>query len=203
LCSERPAKRYCPAKQTTICGFCCGTKREVEIDCPGSCPHLRAGRAYENDHRTPDSELVTRVRGLGQNFPSQNREILSSLTIAIAEERQESPWLVDTDVIETWKALYATTRTLSAGIYYETLPEGTFRIALYRRLKAVLDAAMNPSPDTPALKVSDALRVIDFLTYIAIVNANNRPRSRQYLDEVSEVAQRSAPASQASGLIVP
>src|SRR5687767_3126142 len=100
LCSERPAKRFCPAKEATICGFCCGTKREVEIDCPGVCPYLRAGRAYENDHRVPDPELTMRMRGLEKAFPYQHRDILTSLTLAIAEERQQSPWLMDSDVIE-------------------------------------------------------------------------------------------------------
>ena len=43
---------------------------------------------------------------------------------AVAEERLASPWLVDRDVEEVYRALSATMKTLSSGIYYESLPEG-------------------------------------------------------------------------------
>ena len=53
------------------------------------------------------------------------------------------------------------------------------------------------------VKAGQVLAVIDFLTYIATVNANNRPRSRQYLDGVSEATQMAQPAPLSSGLILP
>jgi len=71
LCSERSAKRFCPAKQTTICAVCCGMKREVEIDCPGSCVHLKAGRSYESDRKQIDAEIVTRAKPFNQHFMNE------------------------------------------------------------------------------------------------------------------------------------
>ena len=49
-------------------------------------------------------------------------------------------WTVDVE--EVYRALSATMKTLSSGIYYESLPEGAVRISLFRRLKAILDALM-------------------------------------------------------------
>ena len=72
--------------------------------------------------------------------------VLKAINKSIAQERPASPWLVDKDVIEVYKALAATMRTLSSGIYYESLPEGTVRLSLFRRLKTVFDELMKPDP---------------------------------------------------------
>jgi hypothetical protein len=194
LCSVRSAKRFCPAKSTEICPVCCGTKREIEIDCPGDCPHLKAGRTYESAKRPPDPELMAMVERFDEDFLQQFSPILDVLSRAVNEERQVSPWLVDNDVIETYKALTATLKTLSGGIYYESLPEGPLRIALFQRLRRTLDELMQPQPDArrDALKVSEAIEVTSFLTLAATANASGRPRSRQYLDWLSRMIRGAA-----------
>src|SRR3954468_18281999 len=94
LCSERSAKRYCPAKTTQICPLCCGSKRQIEIDCPSTCPHLRSGRDYEAAKRPPDPELAASVQHLENEFLDQFSPVLDGLTLAVVAERQSSPWLV-------------------------------------------------------------------------------------------------------------
>lgn len=203
LCSTRPGKRYCPAKDVQICAVCCGTKREVEIDCPGSCVHLKAGRSYEAEKRTPDPELAAKVQKYDNEFLYQFSPILDGISRAVVEERLQSPWLVDNDVIEVYKALNATMKTLSSGIYYESLPEGPFRISLFRRLKALMDDLMQPNGESRALKVSEALDILDFLTFAAQVNSSVRPKSRRYLDWLTDMAGAQPAAQQSSGLILP
>src|SRR5262245_21091032 len=122
LCSERSAKRYCPAKDVEICAVCCGTKREIDIDCPSSCTYLKASRSYEAEKPIIDSALVAKVQKYDQHFVDLYQPVLSLVNEAVVEERVASPWLVDLDVIEVYKSLAATMRTLSSGIYYETLP---------------------------------------------------------------------------------
>src|SRR6185295_19407451 len=146
LCSERAGKRYCPAKDAQICAVCCGTKREIEIDCPSSCPYLKASRSYEAEKRIPDPELAAKVRKYDHRFVERFNPALDAISRAVAEERMEAPWLVDTDVIEVYKALAATMKTLSSGIYYESLPEGPVRLSLFRRLKNAFDELMKPDP---------------------------------------------------------
>jgi hypothetical protein len=53
------------------------------------------------------------------------------------------------------------------------------------------------------MKVSDAIDVLTFLTYVATVNSNSRPRSRQYLDLLNSMADQSAQEKRAGNLIVP
>ena len=187
-----------------ICAVCCGTKREVEIDCPSSCPHLIAGRSYEAEKRALDPQLAAKAQSFDTDFIYRFSPVLNALSGAVVEERIASPWLVDPDVIEVFKALGATMKTLSSGIYYETLPEGPIRLALFRRLRAVLDGLMQPNPETRehTLRTSEAVEVMDFLILVATAHSNARPKSRQYLDWLSHVP-GAAQAEQPSSLIFP
>jgi len=205
LCSERPAKRFCPAKETRICPVCCGSKREVEIDCPSSCHHLIAGRVYESDRRSPDPQLESEVRRFDKSFIHRHTPVLNAVSLAICEERTVALWLLDTDVIEVFKDLTKTMKTLSSGIYYESLPESVVRVSLFHRLKQLFDGFMQPQPEglEQSLKLPDAIDVLTFLTYVATVNSNSRPRSRQYLDLLDSMAYQTAPEKRAGNLIIP
>src|SRR3989442_2247168 len=37
---KRKPGRFCPAKGEKICAVCCGTEREVTLDCPADCAYL-------------------------------------------------------------------------------------------------------------------------------------------------------------------
>src|SRR5580765_1616933 len=131
LCSSRSAKRFCPAKDAQICAVCCGTKREIEIDCPSSCGYLKASLSYEAEKPVIDPDLVAKIRKYDNKFVERSHYVLAALNGSVDEERMASPWLVDKDAIEVYKALAATMRTLSSGIYYESLPDGTVRLSLF------------------------------------------------------------------------
>lgn len=109
-------------------------------------------------------------------------------------------------MIEVYKALNATMKTLSSGIYYESLPDGAVRLSLFRRLKTLLDQLMQPDAhaDRNVLKVSEIVDVLDFLTVACQMNSSVRPRSRRYLDWLSQRAGRTDAATErSSGLIIP
>jgi hypothetical protein len=204
LCSERPAKRYCPAKETQICPVCCGTKREIEIDCPSSCAYLKASRSYEAEKPVIDPELSVKIRKYDDAFVHRFHHVLDMINRAVVEERMASSWLVDHDVVEVFKALAATMRTLSSGIYYESLPEGPMRVSLYRRIKEGIDQLMRPdvAGDHPVLKATEAVDVLDFITCAAQANSGIRPRSRRYLDWICDTFGYPQP-QKPSGLIIP
>ena len=100
-------------------------------------------------------------------------------------------------------------RTLSSGIYYESLPETPVRLSLFRRLKSIFDELMKPDPGgvRNALKVTEAMEVLDFLTLVAQANSSVRPKSRRYLDWIGgRIGARFGdryPAAQSSGIILP
>jgi hypothetical protein len=206
LCSARSAKRFCPAKDVRICAVCCGEKREIEIDCPSSCSYLKASRSYEFEKPVLDPDLQARMRKFDDNFVQRYQYVLAVINAGIVEERLGSGWLVDSDVIEVYKALGTTLRTLSSGIYYESLPEGPVRLSLFRRLKSALDELMQPDPSAqrPLLKSSEAVEVMDFITLVAQLNTTVRPRSRRYLDWTAETFGYPHPEQQQrGGLIIP
>ena len=204
LCSARSGKRYCPAKDTQICTVCCGSKREIEIDCPSSCSYLKASRSYAAEKPVLDPQLVAKIQKYDSGFIERFHHVLAAINGSVAEERLNSPWLVDSDVIDVYKALGTTMRTLSSGIYYESLPEGTVRVSLFRRLKNLFDTLMQPDAagEHPVMKASDAVEVLEFVMFAAQMNTSTRPRSRRYLDWVSETFGSFQP-QQSSGLIIP
>jgi len=204
LCSQRAGKRYCPAIAEHICPVCCGTKREIEIDCPSSCSYLKASRTYEAEKPLPDPELAAKAGQYDVRFFEQYHLVLDALTDAIIEEHLHSKWLVDSDVLEVFKALKATMKTLSSGIYYESLPEGPARLSLFRRLKGLMDELMQPDPTggRKILKTSEVMEILDFVTLVAEGHSSIRPKSRRYLDWITEkFADRTQP--QSSGIILP
>jgi hypothetical protein len=164
-----------------------------------------AGRAYEDDRRTPDPQLALAVQGFDKSFIYQHSPILNAVCLAVCEERSASPWLMDNDVIEVLKHLVSTMKTLSSGIYYETLPENAIQVSLFRRLKGLLDGFMQPQTQglEQSLKISDAVDILSFLTLTATVNSNSRPRSRQYLDLLNSMAEQVEPGKRQGNLIVP
>ena len=50
ICGKRRPERFCPAKCEKICAICCGTEREVALDCPSDCSFLIAAHRYEIEH---------------------------------------------------------------------------------------------------------------------------------------------------------
>jgi len=205
LCSTRSGKRYCPAIAEQICAVCCGTKREIEIDCPSSCSYLRASREYELDKPMPDPEVAARMHRYDQQFVERYHVALDALTQSVLEERTQSRLLVDNDAIEVFKCLKETMKTLSSGIYYESAPQGPVRLSLFRRLKGILDDLLQPdgTMGRDTLKVTEALDILEFLTLVALANTSVRPKSRRYLDWVSERFGSRSEAPQASGIILP
>jgi hypothetical protein len=164
-----------------------------------------AGRVYESDRRNADPQLGSAVQKFDKNFTYRHTPVLNSVCLAICDERITSPWLLDTDVIAVLKDLAKTMTTLSAGIYYESLPESVVQVSLFHRLKQLFDGFMQPQAQSlePSLKVSDAIDVLTFLEYFATVNSNSRPRSRQYLDLLNTMAEQSAQENRAATIIVP
>src|SRR5258707_1368017 len=86
ICEKRKPNRFCPAKGETICAICCGTGREVTIDCTPDCPHLAAAHRYEDEHPRalpPETPL------LDVNLPSDvihtQQQIMAAFAFTIAK----------------------------------------------------------------------------------------------------------------------
>lgn len=165
--------------------------------------HLKAGQSYESERKPIDPAVLARVQNFGQDFVQHYGPILAVMGQTVTEERRTSGWLVDADVAEVYKALSATMKTLSSGIYYETVPEGPIRASLFRRLKSILDRLMEASDTQRALRTSEVLNILEFLSLTVALNSSGRPKSRQYLEWIAAASGPLEPSAESSRLIIP
>jgi len=187
ICERRKPKRFCPAKGEKICAVCCGTEREVTIDCPADCFYLIAARRYEDEHRKPIAP--EQVPYPDVQFPSdfvhERRAVLSGLGYSILKFGGENLSLNDAEVLDALSALAETYRTLGTGIYYERPPETPLARALYSQLAQFLQEFKKEEAQRTgfsSLKDSEAFQLLVFLLRVGRHETNGRPRSRAFLD---------------------
>ncbi|MGO9274901.1 MAG: hypothetical protein ACLQOO_32510 [Terriglobia bacterium] len=189
ICQKRKAKRYCPAKGENICSVCCGTEREVTIDCPSDCPHLVASRGYDWQRRQNDGSLdwsqgpFPEAR-LDRDFITDHAELTFALSYAICLFAHDQRSLVDSDVIAALKSLAETYRTLSSGIYYEKLPDYRLQAELYQALQTALADFKKKQVQAmmSSVRDSEVRDVLVSMAQLGYVRQNGRPKSRAYLD---------------------
>jgi hypothetical protein len=187
ICLRRPEKRFCPAKGERICAVCCGTEREVTIDCPADCEHLVAARRWEAEHRKPlpPAEVPYPDTRFPAELVHRHRPLVSGLGLTLLHYAHETRDVVDADALAAFAALAEALRTLAAGIYFERPPEAGHARALYDRLAAFLREARERQAQEPGLAAlgdTDAFHLAVFLLRIARMETNGRPRSRAFLD---------------------
>jgi hypothetical protein len=197
ICGKRKAERYCPAKGEKICAVCCGTEREISMDCPSDCSYLVAAHRYEDQRQrelpadTPflEAKIPQDVIYMHQNF-------LSRLAFAVAKFSAAHPDTADPDVLAAIEALAETHRTLSSGILYEKPPAAPLSRELYGALAAFIAEARReaaragevPESNVSALtgaggiKDSEIFALLVFLYRMGLLRTNGRPRARRFVE---------------------
>lgn len=187
ICAKRPAKRWCPAKGAKICTVCCGTEREVTIDCPSDCRYLIEARRQEREHRKPlpAQEVPFADLGIDPGLVREQRGIISGLGFTIVRFAQENPSARDADVLAALKALAETYRTLGSGLYYERPPEDRVQAALYADLAKFIEQARKAEAErtgVTTLKDGEVFPLLVFLLRVGRHETNGRPKSWAFLD---------------------
>jgi hypothetical protein len=185
ICQKRKPGRFCPAKAEKICALCCGTEREVTIDCPPDCGYLTAAHRYEEQHpRTlpPDTPLLD-VR-LTSDAVHTNGQLLSALAFTIAKFCAQQHAATDPDVLASLAALAETYRTLATGIIYEQRPAALVQGELYDDLARFLEDTKQRAMQNSGgrLKDSEILHLLVFLFRMGLLRANGRRRSRRFIE---------------------
>ncbi len=187
ICSKRKPQRYCPAKGETICAVCCGTEREVTIDCPADCPYLVAAHHYEEEHRKPPDRA-------GIPFPDENfraeiiyehENVFAGLIFTILKFARAHPDLTDPEVLQALHSLAETTRTLARGVYFERPPESQLPRALYDDLTGFLAEVKQRGAESsgfPTAKDSEVFYILVLLLRLGTNQTNGRPKSRAFLE---------------------
>ena len=193
LCNRRKGKRHCPAKNAMICAQCCGEKRILEIDCPESCPYLKAGRSHEvqlesaRHLRTSDPmKQQMRARVLSRFEP-----VVAHLEYVLAEERRASRNLTDSEVAEAVDLLLRTYRTEEKGIFYEHTSSNLKIDMLRRRLGEIMKTYRDPpSPQQGRLKLEDALDCLEFIRGLVASHIQERHSATSYVDFLARTMPR-------------
>ena len=192
ICQKRKAKRFCPAKAEKICSVCCGTEREVTIDCPSDCPHLVASREHDYQRRDVDwSRLPFPDAKITAPFLTAHEDLLLELSYAICLYARDNSALVDSDVIAALQSLAEAYRTLSSGIVYENPPAYRIQRELYEAVKTRIEEYKTEQREERGEMLLTAARnvrngelrdALVFLTQLGVLKSNGRPKGRAYLD---------------------
>ena len=206
ICNQRKVKRFCPARGDNICAVCCGTEREVTIDCPSDCPHLVASRKYDDGRRQIDwSKIPFADVQLSFEFAQSHALLLMTLLSSIWEYAREHRQVVDTDAIAALQALAESYRTLSSGLYYEKPPDYLYQRELYQGLKATLEEFERVQAQRQGLvtmRNSDLRDSLIYLTQLGAMRANGRPKGRAFLDLIGTQVASEASAKANSNIVL-
>jgi hypothetical protein len=163
LCSQRKAKRACPALNRHICAVCCGTKRLVEIDCPESCVYLSTAKAHppavvQRQQEQDRTLLLPLIAGLSER---QARLFLMLAALTARHQGEALQKIVDEDIALAAEALAATLETSARGIVYEhraaTLPADR----LLTELKGLVDEIIKEGGSALERDAAIALRRLE------------------------------------------
>jgi hypothetical protein len=186
ICEKRKAERFCPAKDEKICAVCCGTEREVSIDCPVDCSYLVSAHRYEDQHQRslPADTPLLDVK-VSQDVIYTHQDVLSGLAFTAAKFSATHTDTTDPDILAALQALAETYKTLSSGILYEKPPDATLPRELYAALAAFLnESKQQPTerPGAPPIKDSEVFTLLVFLFRMGLLRTNGRPRARRYIE---------------------
>ncbi len=187
ICNKRTPERFCPARGEKICAVCCGTEREVTIDCPVDCAYLVAAHRYEDEHRkpVPAAEIPFPDVEFSSDLIHERQPVVSGLAYTILKFAAAQPSFVDTDAMAALAALAETYRTLGSGIYYEKPPDAVLPRGLYDELAKIIQGFKQQAAERAGfsnLKDSEIFRLLVFLLRVGRSRTNGRPRARRFLE---------------------
>ncbi len=187
ICEKRKPKRFCPAKGESICAVCCGTEREVTIDCPSDCPHLMQARRYEEAHprEFAREEILFADVEISPQLIRERQPVVSGMGFTVLKFARDNAAMADGDVLAAVISLAEAYRTLGSGIYYEKPPETPLAGGLYAALAAFLEDVKKQEAERsgfPSVKDTEIFLLLVFLWRVGKHRTNGRPRSRAFLD---------------------
>lgn len=148
VCNQRRAKRECPALSRSICAVCCGTKREVEINCPPSCSYLSSSRAHPaavvQRRRERDYRFILPL--VAELTEQQYRLMLAFQAVTVRHAAATLPAPTDADVRDAASTLAGTLETSQKGIIYEHQAASIPAQRLAREYQGMLDEIQKEGP---------------------------------------------------------
>jgi len=185
ICQKRKPGRFCPAKAEKICAVCCGTEREVTLDCPPDCGYLLSAHRYEDrDPRSLPADTPLLDVRIASDVVHAQGQFLSAIAFTIARFCSAQPSASDPDVLAALRTLAETYKTLVSGIIYERPPSILLERELYDALAAFITETRQSAPQAPLppLRDSEIFQLLVFLFRMGLLRTNGRPRSRRFIE---------------------
>jgi len=211
ICDQRKEKRFCPAVHGKICPVCCGTEREVTLDCPSECPWLQQARKNENaEHlRELDRAALMPEVDVPEQFLYQQEPLLGGLSFAIAKAARADRSVFDRDIIQALTSVAKRYETLvSSGLIVEQNTTDLVQQAIAGELEKMVGEYRGLETKQlgySRLRDSDVLKAFVFLLRLALGRTSGRPKSRAFLDFLYAQFPEKSPVAAASDsrIIVP
>lgn len=184
LCEKRRAKRSCPGVSGEICPACCGTGREITVDCPLDCEYLREARTHDRPVALDEEHLPNKDIRVSEDFIRKQEHVVMWLGNALARV-MEVRRSVDADAREGLESLIKTYRTLEAGLIYETRPPNPFAADIQEALKQAVEELRKRVAEASGMQTlrdGDVLGALVFLQRLELQHNNGRRRSRAFFD---------------------
>jgi hypothetical protein len=208
ICETRRPRRFCPGVRGEICSICCGTEREVTVDCPFECEHLQEARRHEKPAPIDPASVPNLDIRITDRFLEEHQALLTFLGNVVGAAALETPGAVDNDVREALDSLIRTHRTLASGVLYETLPANPLAANIHRKVLEAVEGFRKSEQQQLGMsrtRDADVLGVLVFLQRIELESNNGRPKGRAFLNSlwVYYSDRTSSPAPAPSSLILP
>lgn len=185
ICGVRKPRRYCPGVRGDICPQCCGTEREVTVECPFDCEYLREARLHERPpEEGADTPFPNRDVNVTEQFLRDHESLVIFLSAKLLAASLATAGAIDYDVREALEALIRTYRTLESGLIYETRPANPLASGIQAKLQEEVEAlrkALHEQGST-GIRDKEILGVLVFLQRLELTHNNGRKRGRAYLD---------------------
>src|SRR5512147_122959 len=188
ICHERKEKRFCPAVHDRICPICCGTEREVTLDCPSECPYLQQARKHENAAHLEqiDREALMPQIEVPDSFLYEREPLLGGMSFAIAQAARRDRGVYDRDVISALGAMAKTYETqVNSGLIYEQPTQSPAQHAIAAEISRMLQEMRKVEEQNrgySTLKDSEVLKALVFSLRLALGRTSGRPKSKAFLD---------------------
>lgn len=196
ICETRKPKRYCTARGEDICTQCCGTEREVTINCPYECGYLRESRRHEKKLLNGVEMPHPDVR-IDEAFLKNAEMVLMLMAAFLNKALQAEPNATDRDAREAIEALVGSYRAAVAGENLEVIPEGAAAAGIAQRFRESMGSFVKELKDREGGIFADRvfLGVAVFMARVASGYDNRRPRSRAYVHYLRETFPAGGPES--------
>src|SRR5436189_2799880 len=98
ICQTRRAKRYCPGVHGDICSICCGTEREMTVDCPLDCVYLQDAHRHEKTPPLDPAQFPNQDIRVTDDFLRKSEMLLLFAARTLLESALDTPGAIDYDV---------------------------------------------------------------------------------------------------------